>query len=790
MGHVAQAIALCPGSSQAYILQGKILAQMGRAAEAKDAWRRAVESSKSKAVADLTLIMDIVKGQSSDSGVSSHRTVSPRAATIADLHKKFVGGTDARLSGQVLELARRSLANASGERLVDELIAVGYLHVNTGNLQLATEIFSSLNEVHGDLVACHLGLGSSQALQGKFDEAINSFSEAISIDPTVADAFKRRGQTRAAKDLLRDAAQDLTRAAELAPGDGDTLVQRGMVFSKMRLFQRALADFLLAAELDEDSAALHNSIGMAHGQLGNLQESLDAYDRALQREPGFVEALLNKGRIAKEGGLLELAIHCFEQALRLDIDRRFPQALQFRAQLHYAAGSPLLCIADLQTYLARVPGDVECLTLLGLSLQSLGNYRSAIEVYECVLKVSGGSYVWYLRQVALFYWQHLDADFILLSPDTHIDPRIKDGLCKRNDWRATMLEYRDPSIPSLECGESSYLCPVPSEVIATADRRSLVVQLQCPGFLPNSRQRRMFGLASLQCAYHLRNNSSLDWRSLFDVAVRWRQVSEPNDCVYWIDGFPCAAFQEGFGLTTPIQNGELKTFRYYVYFEKCLEVVKQILVNSRGEHYSASAQLLRLPADKLALVGEITSLDQLYSLVGQDFYVITRCFHSLLADSAEGTRITLLKSVVAGYEFTIRTPGTPDRWKWYDIALTATFKEVISSIQNGSAQKVRNAALELFYYYVNFAPLSRGSAVTAYAVLNSILLANGSFISSPIPRGVQLDWEAILACSKEEFVAFADECLTTSSHDDDGSILNSSKIRTYRNMVAALNISL
>jgi hypothetical protein len=27
----------------------------------------------------------------------------------------------------------------------------------------------------------------------------------------------------------------------------------------------------------------------------------------------------------------------------------------------------------------------------------------------------------------------------------------------------------------------------------------------------------------------------LGWRDVFDIAVRWRQLSEPNDPVWWID---------------------------------------------------------------------------------------------------------------------------------------------------------------------------------------------------------------------------------------------------------------
>ncbi len=116
------------------------------------------------------------------------------------------------------------------------------------------------------------------------------------------------------------------------------------------------------------------------------------------------------------------------------------------------------------------------------------------------------------------------------------------------------------------------------------------IQLRCPGFLSNSRQHRMFGLASLELAQLVRRHwdslkaggagamvpdagsskpaagggageHPVGYRDLFDVAVRWRQLSEPNDPVWWIDRLTPSAFQEGFGLQTPMVNGQLKVTR-------------------------------------------------------------------------------------------------------------------------------------------------------------------------------------------------------------------------------------
>ena len=68
------------------------------------------------------------------------------------------------LSTDVLKQVRGSLAHASGDDLLDSLIALGYLQVNTGNLDLACEIFQLLLSHRPDLVAAHMGMGSARAM--------------------------------------------------------------------------------------------------------------------------------------------------------------------------------------------------------------------------------------------------------------------------------------------------------------------------------------------------------------------------------------------------------------------------------------------------------------------------------------------------------------------------------------------------------------------------------------------------------------------------------------------------
>lgn len=48
------------------------------------------------------------------------------------------------------------------------------------------------------------------------------------------------------------------------------------------------------------------------------------------------------------------------------------------------------------------------------------------------------------------------------------------------------------------------------------------------------------------------------WRDVYDVCVRWRQLSEPFDPVWWIDRLTRESFEDGFGLQTPLVQGQME----------------------------------------------------------------------------------------------------------------------------------------------------------------------------------------------------------------------------------------
>ncbi len=149
----------------------------------------------------------------------------------------------------------------------------------------------------------------------------------------------------------------------------------------------------------------------------------------------------------------------------------------------------------------------------------------------------------------------------------------------------------------------------------------------------------------------------------------------------------------------------------------------------------------------------------------RDFWVTTVCLsHERPGKMLEGTRITLQcvagmpgtagPSSGFGYEFSIRTPGTPQRFAEFAIELDLVWSKLVAAIRGlQDEQEVLDAALRLCFFWYNFMPLSRGTAAIGQIALHAILLSCGLEIEEPIPAGYQPDWDAILSSSSDDFVS-------------------------------------
>eukprot|EP00741_Cyanophora_paradoxa_P021213 tig00000237_g20474.t1 len=772
------ALAIDVNCLQAYYRKGLALHRMGKLDDARGVW---LQGSRATGDIDVHLALrrayesgppdaQAAPAEPSTSGASGGR--KPRSARGSPTPQG-----DSEEEGEARIVAQENMAREMGPELVEQvaerlkksaettgrmedLVGVGVLFVNTGQYEKAVDFFSELLTQHRGkaLVPALLGRGSALALLGRLDAAIRDFGEAIRRDGTCGEAYKRRGQCLAAKGREEEAVEDLSRAAELQPEE-DVFAARGALYHKLRNYRRGAADLRRALEMGGPGKHVTwNTLGLCLTQLGECNQAVDAFRKAAELEPGAREPWSNMAQAYRELALFDEALAHFDAAL--ERDATYGHAVQLRAALHHGPARP------------------EARHFLAVLLHQTGQLREAVAEYTRALELQpshGAAFAG--REVATFWQRRLDAPWRSYNIDAVLDPRVKELACRRRT--VDRMRYRRLELAA-GTGDVELREEAPSEaagrLLPLADRLGRYVQNRVPGFLANRRQHRALGLAAIEMAQtlrahweqargragragagraeqfgpgaskaHVRLGLPFGWRDFFDIAVRWRQYSEPNDPVWWVDRLTKEEFAAGFGSQTPMYSGQMKVPRYYPNYAAAMAIMREL-----------TPQQCPLTPDQQRAVKGATEVGELHSIVKSDYYVITPC-HSTARPgrTMEGTRLTIQARPPEGYEFSIRTPGTPARQEEFDRELAHAWKALWEA---GTAPQLdldaaSDAALTLAFYWYNCMPLSRGSAAIGHVAIIAAHLAFGYEVAREIPEGHQIDWEAILRCRPADFLA-------------------------------------
>ena len=95
----------------------------------------------------------------------------------------------------------------------------------------------------------------------------------------------------------------------------------------------------------------------------------------------------------------------------------------------------------------------------------MGEYRTAVNYFSKALALDQTSCCWYQREVALALWSKLNKSLKTFNIENEIDPRVKDGWCKRATWR-----YILPSSSGSTANTVKYIPLVqPKDVLSEED---------------------------------------------------------------------------------------------------------------------------------------------------------------------------------------------------------------------------------------------------------------------------------------------------------------------------------
>uniref|UniRef100_A0A8C0J6B0 Tetratricopeptide repeat domain 13 n=1 Tax=Chelonoidis abingdonii TaxID=106734 RepID=A0A8C0J6B0_CHEAB len=497
-----------------------------------------------------------------------------------------------------------------------------------------------------------------------------------------------------------------------------------------------------------------------------LQEAIESFKEALKQKADFIDAYKSLGQAYRELGNFDAATESFQKALLLN--QNHVQTLQLRGMMLYHHGSLDEALKNFKKCLQLEPYNEVCQYMKGLSHVAMGQFYEGIKAQTKVMlndplpgQKASPEYlkVKYLREYSRYLHAHLDTPLTEYNVDTDLPGNFKDHWAKNLPFLIEDYEEQpglQPHIKDVLFQNFESYKPEVQELVCVADRLGSQMQYETPGFLPNKRIHRAMGLAALEVMQAVQRtwaNSKvrmngktrlMQWRDMFDIAVKWRRIADPDQPVLWLDQMPARSLSRGFNNHINLIRGQVINMRYLEYFEKILHFIKDRILVYHGANNPKGLLEVREALENVHKVEDLVSIMKQFNSKTRDGFTVNTKVPSLKDQGKEydGFTIAITGDKVGNILFSVETQTTEERTQLYHAEIDALYKDLtakgkvlILSAELGEADAVCNLILSLVYYFYNLMPLSRGSSVIAYSVIMGALMASGKEVAGKIPKG-------------------------------------------------------
>jgi tetratricopeptide (TPR) repeat protein len=187
--------------------------------------------------------------------------------------------------------------------------------------EAAVELLSRAIEADPQFVAAQYALGAIHQGLGNRWKAQAQFRASAQLDPTYAEPYKSLGDLylTAPRRLFEEAVKAYSKAIEVRPfyaeahvGLGDALAAKGEV-------DKAIASYQRGIEHNPMNAKVHVSLGkIYYGEKGLYYESVTAYKKAIDLDPGYLDARMGLAEVYEDKGLYKEAIEEYRRVVEAD----------------------------------------------------------------------------------------------------------------------------------------------------------------------------------------------------------------------------------------------------------------------------------------------------------------------------------------------------------------------------------------------------------------------------------------------------------------------------------------
>lgn len=238
--------------------------------------------------------------------------------------------------------------------------------------------------------------GTALAKLQRYDEAISSYEKALEITPKKYEIWYNLGNVLGRVQQYKRALECYEKVIELKPEHYESWYNRGALLGRLQQYEQALECYQQVIEIKSDFVEAWQNRAVIFAKIQQYEAALEAYDEAITLAPERHEVWYNRGNILTRLGQYEEALRSYDRAIHYKTDKY--EAWYNRGTLLWRLERYQEAVTSYDQALLLKPDDYEIWHNRGAALRKLEEYEEALRSFEKVIELQPECYqAWFGR---------------------------------------------------------------------------------------------------------------------------------------------------------------------------------------------------------------------------------------------------------------------------------------------------------------------------------------------------------------------------------------------------------
>ncbi len=209
-----------------------------------------------------------------------------------------------------------------GERILDKLMkkhgnhshvfyGLGVISAFNGNLDEAIQFFIKATQIAPDFVEAHYNLGVAYQKQLKVPEMITTYRQVVKIGESGSHLVHH------AQDMLNALEHQIQDSNGVRLDEylrGYKVFEQGVRYMESEDWEAAITKFNDTVKITPNHTQSYGNLGICYSSVGKIQQAIDAFDKAIELDPHYEPALVNRKIVEslEEGECLRKGVETIE----------------------------------------------------------------------------------------------------------------------------------------------------------------------------------------------------------------------------------------------------------------------------------------------------------------------------------------------------------------------------------------------------------------------------------------------------------------------------------------------